>query len=198
MSAKIYKNGTWQDVSNVKEYISGAWQDKSCIKAYENGVWVEKWNPYPAIYNLLSGTYDGTNILSNKHCIYSIAWEDGYYKTHGVYNGSITGIEISNELVERYNYLIINMVLPQYTRKIRRYNGTYYKSKDYEIASNALNQDESKQITQIYLPKLKQYGNIFYYNNYLQSNAIGIGLYELEYSSNFNVYSIYLSNSPVI
>lgn len=198
MSAKIYKNGAWQDVSNAKECISGAWQDKSCMKVYENGVWVEKWNQYPAIYNLLSGTYDGNNILSNKHCVYNIGWEDGYFTTYGVYNGSVTQIEISNELVERYNYLVINMVLIGYTKVIRKYDGSYYKSDDYKIGGNTAKYDEDKKIIQISIANLKQWYAIFSYNNYLQCNIIGVGMYEVSYSSNFRVYSIYLTNNPVI
>lgn len=39
MSTKIYKNGSWQDVSSIKTFKNGAWQDIDSAKIYENGAW---------------------------------------------------------------------------------------------------------------------------------------------------------------
>lgn len=45
MSAKIYKDGAWQDIESVKQYVDGAWEEKDSIKAYDTDseAWVEKW-----------------------------------------------------------------------------------------------------------------------------------------------------------
>lgn len=94
MSAKIYKDGAWEDVENVKQYVDGAWTDKDSIKAYDadSAAWVEKWSAkYPNVWKLSSKSPSGTKyatISSGDERAY--LWAE-YHSSGMPYNTGTTG-----------------------------------------------------------------------------------------------------------
>lgn len=82
---RIYRDGSWQDVSSIKTFKNGAWQDIDSAKIYENGAWRDVyqisrvwWNytytidpyEYSSSSSWSPGCYDITPYINKKMYIY--------------------------------------------------------------------------------------------------------------------------------
>lgn len=73
MSIKVYKSGSWQDVSSVKAFKNGSWQNISSGKIYKNGSWQEVYPNLPKLNNSDDAFYLFKNKIVNTYSGISVS-----------------------------------------------------------------------------------------------------------------------------
>lgn len=64
MGVKIYKDGAFQDIGNLRKNTDGAWTDCEAAYKYENGAWHEVWSSMGELTLVTASNLSGNSLIA--------------------------------------------------------------------------------------------------------------------------------------
>lgn len=110
MSVKIYKDGAFQDIGNLRKNTDGAWTDCEAAYKYENGAWHEVWSSMGELTLVTVSNLSGNSLIAEGNNLTLYARPRMY--------GEQTGYEMGDSSLPLYDYSVYASIRGEWTNPV--------------------------------------------------------------------------------